>query len=179
MATQTKPKQSADAATETPARVLPLEITKVGNLTDDPALDFAKETNRPFARFRLAVERPKVPGDWAGERETTYYSVTCFDSVATNVCESLAKGRAPSSSVGPRSTSGPTRTGTSGRTVASWRTRLGQTCGGRPPLLPGSARLAPTRARRPMRTTKSRSEDAGLPAPGDAPWHKAGVARRR
>ena len=92
MATQTKPKPSGDAATETPARVLPLEITKVGNLTDDPALDFAKETNRPFARFRLAVERPKVPGDWAGERETTFYSVTCFDSVATNVCESLEKG---------------------------------------------------------------------------------------
>ena len=162
MATQTKPKPSGDAATETPARVLPLEITKVGNLTDDPALDFAKETNRPFARFRLAVERPKVPGDWAGERETTFYSVTCFDSVATNVCESLEKGaRAPSSSAGPRSTSGPTRTETSERTVASWRMPLARTCGGRPPGLPGFARLVPKRARRPMRTTKSRSEDAG------------------
>jgi single-strand DNA-binding protein len=92
MATQTKPKPSADGATETPARVLPRELTKVGNLTDDPTLDFAKESNRPFARFRLAVERPKVPGDWAGERETMFYSVTCFDSVATNVCETLEKG---------------------------------------------------------------------------------------
>jgi single-strand DNA-binding protein len=92
MATQTKPKTSADAAAETPARTLPREITKVGNLTDTPTLDFAKETNRPFARFRLAVERPKLPGDWAGERETTFYSVTCFDSVATNVAESLEKG---------------------------------------------------------------------------------------
>jgi single-strand DNA-binding protein len=92
MATQTKEKPSADDAAETPARVLPREITKVGNLTDSPTLDFAKESKRPFARFRLAVERPKVPGDWAGERETTFYSVTCFDTVATNVCETLAKG---------------------------------------------------------------------------------------
>jgi single-strand DNA-binding protein len=76
--------------TETPS--LPEEVTKVGNITDDPALAFAKESGKPFARFSMAVDRPKVKGDWAGERETTFYRVTCFDGLASNVCESLEKG---------------------------------------------------------------------------------------
>ena len=54
MATQTKPKPSADAATETPARVLPLEITE-GREPD----------RRPGARFRQGDQpavRPVPPG---------------------------------------------------------------------------------------------------------------------
>jgi single-strand DNA-binding protein len=97
MATRTKdtpadttpPKASTDESSE---RELPAEIVRVGNLTRDPDRGFGKERGTPFARFGLAVNRPKVPGDWAGEMLTTFYEVAVFGSLAENVCETLEKG---------------------------------------------------------------------------------------
>lgn len=66
-------------------------VTRVGNITADPELRFSEKGN-PYTRLRIAVDVPKVPGDWAGERETTFYGVTCFGSLAENVAESLRKG---------------------------------------------------------------------------------------
>jgi single-strand DNA-binding protein len=79
-------------ATQTLTAELPKEVTKIGNLTEAPTLAFAKESGKPFTKFSVAADQPKVPGDWAGERETTYYRIICFDSVAANACESLKKG---------------------------------------------------------------------------------------
>ena len=36
--------------------------------------------------------RPMVPGDWGGERETDFYDVTAFGSLAVNAAQCLAKG---------------------------------------------------------------------------------------
>jgi hypothetical protein len=78
--------------TTTPKPSLPEEVTKVGNMVDAPALAFAEGSGKPYVRFSLAVDRPKVAGDWAGERETDFYRVVCFDGLAVNVSESLDKG---------------------------------------------------------------------------------------
>ena len=66
-------------------------VTKIGNLTSDPELRYAT-SGKAFTRMRLAVSTPKVPGDWAGERETTFYDLTAFGSLAENAAECLAKG---------------------------------------------------------------------------------------
>lgn len=80
---------STDTSTDTRAKG-PV-VTKVGNLTADPELAFGA-SGKPYARLRLAVDTPKVPGDWAGERLTTYYDVTAFGSLAEHAAECLAKG---------------------------------------------------------------------------------------
>ncbi|HXW77922.1 MAG TPA: single-stranded DNA-binding protein [Acidimicrobiales bacterium] len=67
------------------------EVYKIGNLTRDPELHFAA-TGATVARTGLAVERPKVPGDWAGERVTEFYELTIFRDLAENAAVSLAKG---------------------------------------------------------------------------------------
>jgi hypothetical protein len=38
------------------------------------------------------VERPKEPGNWAGELVTDFYEVTCFGTLAEHVTHSLTKG---------------------------------------------------------------------------------------
>lgn len=64
---------------------------QVGNLTKDPELRYAGD-GKAYCRFGLAVERPKVPGEWSGERVTTFYEVTCFGDMAEHAAQSLAKG---------------------------------------------------------------------------------------
>jgi len=66
-------------------------VTRVGNLTADPELRFSKD-GKAWAQLRLAVDTPKVAGQWSGPRDTTFYEVVTFDSVARNVCESLTTG---------------------------------------------------------------------------------------
>lgn len=67
------------------------EVCKVGNLTRDPELHFAP-TGSAVARTGLAVERPRVPGDWNGERVTDFYELTIFRDLAENAAISLTKG---------------------------------------------------------------------------------------
>jgi single-strand DNA-binding protein len=67
------------------------ETTKVGNLTRDPELHFAP-TGTAVVRTGLAVERPKVAGNWAGERVTTFYELVVFGTLGEHVAESLGKG---------------------------------------------------------------------------------------
>ena len=91
MATATK-EQEAPASPAIERKSEPKgRVTRVGNLTRDPELRFAA-SGVPYARFGLAVERPKVAGDWAGERVTEFYETTCFKSLAENVAECLRKG---------------------------------------------------------------------------------------
>jgi single-strand DNA-binding protein len=66
-------------------------IAKVGNMTRTPELRFGSESGTAFCRFGLAVEAPKELGNWAGERETTFYEATCFGTLAEHVAE-LEKG---------------------------------------------------------------------------------------
>lgn len=66
-------------------------VTRVGNVTRDPELRFSN-AGTPYARFGIAVNRPKVAGDWAGEQVTEFYSVTAFKSLAENVAECVHKG---------------------------------------------------------------------------------------
>lgn len=82
--------EGTDEETLSPA--LPATVTKVGNLTRDPELGFGKDSGKPFTRFGIAVNHPKVPGDWAGERVSDFYEVSCFASLAEHVAESLHKG---------------------------------------------------------------------------------------
>jgi single-strand DNA-binding protein len=86
MPTATK---ASEKKTETPSRG-PV-VTKIGNLTADPELRFS-EKGTPYCRMRLAVSTPVKPGDWAGERKTSYYDVTAFGTLAENATDSLGKG---------------------------------------------------------------------------------------
>ncbi|MGH9293781.1 MAG: single-stranded DNA-binding protein [Acidimicrobiales bacterium] len=66
-------------------------VSKIGNLTADPELRFAA-SGKAYCWMRLAVTNPKVPGDWAGERETTFYGLTTFGSLGEHAAENLKKG---------------------------------------------------------------------------------------
>lgn len=68
------------------------EVMRRGNLTKDPIPGEGK--GKTFCRFSIAVETPKVAGDWQGEREVTYYECVAFDRTADNVVASLRKGDA-------------------------------------------------------------------------------------
>jgi len=70
---------------------LPAEVSKIGTLGSDPELIFAS-TGTPVARMRLVVERPKEPGNWAGERVSEWYDCTAFRSLGEHAAESLRKG---------------------------------------------------------------------------------------
>jgi single-strand DNA-binding protein len=87
---QSKEAKATDGGQANPD--LPSSVTKIGNLTRDPELRLGKEKGTPFSSFGLAVNEPKVPGDWAGEQRTDFYEVTCFGSLAENVAECLSKG---------------------------------------------------------------------------------------
>lgn len=67
------------------------EVTKVGNLTKDLELAFGAN-GTAYARAGLAVDRPKIPGDWSGERVTEFYDITVFGDMAENAAMSLPKG---------------------------------------------------------------------------------------
>jgi len=64
---------------------------KTGNLVEDPVLRFAA-SGKAYARMRIAVEVPVIPGNWAGGRTTAFYDVTAFSSLAEHAAECLAKG---------------------------------------------------------------------------------------
>ncbi len=76
---------------EAPRRSGSAAVVKVGNLTRDPELRFG-EKGTAFTSFGLAVNKPKVPGDWRGEKETTFYDVVCFGTLAEHTAECLTKG---------------------------------------------------------------------------------------
>ena len=67
------------------------KTSKVGNLTRDPELRFTPE-GLQVARMGLAVETPVVPGEWSGERTTTFYDLTAFGDMAEHAGTSLTKG---------------------------------------------------------------------------------------
>jgi single-strand DNA-binding protein len=91
MATATK-EQEAPATPATERKSEPKgRVVRVGNLTRDPELRFGA-SGMPYAKFGLAVERPKVAGDWAGERTTEFYECMAFNTLAENVAECLHKG---------------------------------------------------------------------------------------
>ena len=56
-----------------------------GNLTADPELKFANGSGKAYARLRVAESR--------GEgKESNFYDVTIFETLAENVADSLHKG---------------------------------------------------------------------------------------
>jgi len=66
-------------------------IGLVGKLATDPELRFS-QSGKPYARAKLTVEIPIVPGDWKGEKRTDWYDIVCFGSLAEHLAESLRKG---------------------------------------------------------------------------------------
>lgn len=57
----------------------------VGNLTADPQLKFANGSGKAYARLRVAESR--------GEgKDSNFYDVTAFESLAENIVDSLHKG---------------------------------------------------------------------------------------
>lgn len=63
----------------------------VGKLACDPELRFSA-AGKAYARARIVVETPKVANDWRGEKESTYYDVIAFGSLAEHAAEGLNKG---------------------------------------------------------------------------------------
>ena len=84
-------KSAATTRSDPPARNTE-SVTKVGNLTKDPELRFGAEKGTPFTSFGLAVNTPKVPGEWSGDQRTDFYDVVCFGTLAEHAAESLSKG---------------------------------------------------------------------------------------
>ena len=91
MRTQTRKKNTQSEAPPERTTVEKGKTSKVGNLCGDPELRFSG-TGTAFARTRLAVEEPLVPGDWAGERATTFYDLTVFGPMAENFAACCTKG---------------------------------------------------------------------------------------
>lgn len=91
MPTQQRKKQgNAQAAPERTSEAKG-KTSKVGNLTRDPELMFSVQ-GEAYANCRMAVEEPVVPGEWSGERTTTFYDLTVFGSMAENFAQSCTKG---------------------------------------------------------------------------------------
>jgi single stranded DNA-binding protein len=67
------------------------EVAKIGNLTKPLDLRFA-QSGTAYARSSIAVDQPKEPGNWSGGRETHFYELTLFGSVAENATQSFQKG---------------------------------------------------------------------------------------
>lgn len=70
------------------------EITITGNLVNTPVLRMFG--TQQFAKFRLAHNhsyRDASTGEWV-DKGTTFIEVTCWRSLAVNVCESIGKGSA-------------------------------------------------------------------------------------
>lgn len=85
-------------------------VAIVGNLANDPELSYTP-SGQPFVRFSLAENaghRDRATGEWV-EDEPTFWPVTAWGDLATNIAESLTKG---------------TRVVVTGRTrTNSWQTR--------------------------------------------------------
>ena len=64
---------------------------RVGNLTKDPDLRVGK-TGTLYTSFGLAVNTPKVAGQWKGQQRTDFYDVVCFGTLAQHAAASLSKG---------------------------------------------------------------------------------------
>jgi single-strand DNA-binding protein len=67
------------------------QVAKIGNLGADFELKYADD-GRPYARSRLAVNRPVKDGDWSGEKATDWYGLTVFDELGEHAAECLHKG---------------------------------------------------------------------------------------
>jgi single stranded DNA-binding protein len=67
------------------------EAAKIGNLTKALELRFA-QSGTAYARSSIAVDQPKEPGNWSGERETHFYELTLFGSLAENAAHTFQKG---------------------------------------------------------------------------------------
>lgn len=68
------------------------EVKLVGNLTRDPEVRYA-QSGMAIAKFGLAYNKRKfnkADNDW--EEEVHFFDVTCFNTLAENVGESLRKG---------------------------------------------------------------------------------------
>lgn len=65
--------------------------SKVGNVTRNPELRFGN-SGTAYAKFGIAVNHPKVKGDWAGEQVTEFYDIVTFKTLAENVAECVHKG---------------------------------------------------------------------------------------
>lgn len=66
-------------------------ITLVGNLTSDPELRFS-DKGKPVATFSIGVSRRVKKGDKWDDELQGFFRISCFDSLAENVVESVAKG---------------------------------------------------------------------------------------
>lgn len=91
MPTSTRAKRSAPEQQPERTSEKKGKTSKVGNLTRDPELRFTKEQTA-VAQCRLAVEEPVVPGEWSGERATTFYDLTVFGEMAEHFCMTATKG---------------------------------------------------------------------------------------
>jgi single-strand DNA-binding protein len=66
-------------------------VSITGNLTRDPELRFTAN-GKPVANLGVACNRlVSKPGEERRE-EVSFYDVTCWDSLATNVADALTKG---------------------------------------------------------------------------------------
>jgi len=67
-------------------------ITIVGNLASDPELRFTPN-GKPVANFRVGVtEKYRTDsGEWK-DRETSWFSVQCWNDLAEHVAETLTRG---------------------------------------------------------------------------------------
>jgi len=76
------------------AEVLGAQVVKVGNLTRDPKR-LRSDSGVDYAVCGLAVDTPTVIDDDNGkrvERETRFYDLVCFGTLAENVTACLHKG---------------------------------------------------------------------------------------
>lgn len=66
-------------------------VTVIGNLTRDPQLRFTT-SGKPVANIGVAVNRLTSRQGEEKTEEVSYFDVTCWDTLATNVGASLSKG---------------------------------------------------------------------------------------
>ena len=85
--TDTQTAETPDVRATQPVGV----VTKVGRLGGDFELKYS-DKGRAFARASMAVDVPKVEGDWKGEKDTIWYDLIAFGTNAEHAAESLAKG---------------------------------------------------------------------------------------
>jgi single-strand DNA-binding protein len=66
-------------------------VTIAGNLTSDPELTITN-SGAAVANFRVAVTPRVRDGNTWRDGDTSFYRVTCWRDLATNVTDSLSKG---------------------------------------------------------------------------------------
>src|SRR5665213_1114329 len=67
-------------------------ITLTGNVTRDPELQFG-QSGTAITKFGLALNsrRKDASGEWC-DGDPQFFDVTCFNDLAENVAESIARG---------------------------------------------------------------------------------------